>query len=147
MGEARFAGQEGSFTLLNSTTGEQLLPDMHIESISASFLKEMVIKRYIGQIGPEVRSFDDGYELGVKFDPHNAITLVAFVTLCQAKAQGKINDEFAAQMKLVSPTGGTCRIVYRDVHWDSSPISLGGQHELLNKEIKGRGRTFKITRE
>jgi hypothetical protein len=146
MAESRTSGQEASFTVLDATTGVQQIPDALIESFSFTSLAEEVKKKYLGQVGPTIRTFYDGYELSFKFDPNNAASIVAFVSLVVAKQKGQIADEFAFSAKFGSPTGGKWRIRFLDVQFGGQSFSLAGQHELLGADIKGTGNKFTIER-
>jgi hypothetical protein len=132
--------------LLDATTAEQLLPDIHFESLAWSALAEVVKKRYIGQKGPAVRSFSDGYDISIKFDPNNAAALVVWVRLVLAKQNNEINDEFAAAAKFGSPNGGQFRVRFLEIQWDTQSFNLANQHELLSSDIKGTGSKFTIER-
>jgi hypothetical protein len=140
----RFAGQEGALSLLNSTTGDQLMPDLAFESVEVSFPFEVVTKQYIGETGPDHREFSNGYEIKVKFAPTNADQLATIANAMIAKAQGKSNDEFMAQFKAASPDGGTLLITCRDIRWEGLPLNLAGRLEFLMGDLNGKGKKSKI---
>jgi hypothetical protein len=140
----RFAGQEGALSILNSTTGDQLMPDLAFESCSVKFPFEVVTKQYIGEIGPDHREFSNGFEISVKFAPTSADQLATLLNLMLAKAQGKSNDEFLAQFKAISPDGGTLLITCRDIRWEGLPLDLAGRLDFLMGELNGKGKKAKV---
>lgn len=144
MGALRYAGQEGSLTLINSTTQEQQLPSLNLESCSFGFPFELTKKQFIGEIGPVYREFADGYEAEFKFEPSDADEIVAYVNAVKAKAEGASTDEFAIQMRFASPDGPTLQVTFRDAHFEGLPFELGGRTEFLTGTHKVKGKTYKI---
>jgi hypothetical protein len=140
----RYAGQEGSLVLINSTSQDQLLPTIGLESTSFGFPFELTKKQFIGQIGPDYREFADGWELEFKFEPANAEEVVAYVNAIKAKAEGKSVDEFAAQLLFASPDGPTLQITFRDGHFEGLPFELSGRTEFLTGTHRMKGKIYKI---
>jgi hypothetical protein len=140
----RLAGQEGALSLLNTTTQDELLPALNLLSIKANFPFELVKREYIGETGPDYREFGDGYELEVEAEPDDADQIAAYLNAITAKAQGKSQDEFAAQMRLASPDGGTLQVTFRDIHWEGLPLDLGSRTDFLKLSLKGKGKVFKV---
>lgn len=140
----RYAGQEGSLTLINSTTQEQLLPTINLESTSFGFPFELTKKQFIGKTGPTYREFADGWELEFKFEPDNADEIVAYANAVKAKAEGASTDEFAFQVRFASPDGPTLQITFRDGHFEGLPFELGGRTEFLTGTHKVKGEVYKI---
>lgn len=140
----RYAGQEGSLTLINTTTQEQLLPTIGLESSSFGFPFELTKKQFIGELGPDYREFADGWELEFKFEPTNAEEIVAYVNVVKAKAEGKSTDEFAVQIRFASPDGPTLQITFRDGHFEGLPFEQAGRTEFLTGTHRMKGKTYKI---
>lgn len=140
----RYAGQDGTLVLLNTTTQAQLLPGLNIASINFGFPFELLKKTYIGQIGPQYREFDDGYELEWKFDVHDAGLLVAYANAVKGKARGESNLEFAAMIRYVALDAPTLQVVFRDMHWEGLPFESGGQRELLSATHRTKGAEYLI---
>lgn len=140
----RYAGQEGSLTLINSTTQDQLLPTINLESTSFGFPFELTKKQFIGKTGPTYREFADGWELEFKFEPDNADEIVAYANAVKAKAEGASTDEFAFQVRFASPDGPTLQITFRDGHFEGLPFELGGRTEFLTGTHKVKGEVYKI---
>lgn len=140
----RFAGQEGSLTLINATTQEQLLPTLNLESVTFGLPFELTKKQFIGRTGPVYREFADGWELEYKFEPDQAEEIVAYVNAAKAKAEGKSTDEFAYQVRFASPDGATLQITFRDGHFEGLPFEMGGRTEFLTGTHRSKGDVYKI---
>lgn len=140
----RYTGENGEITLLNSTTGEQLLPSMAIESFDFNFPFDLVQKDFIGNNGPTFREFADGYEFNFKLQPNNGAEVVDYVNALKAKAEGTSADEFAAQVRLKSPGLPTIQVTFRDMHFSGNPFSVGGRKEFLTLDQKTKGTNYKI---
>jgi hypothetical protein len=140
----RYAGQEGSLTLINTTTQDQLLPSIGLESTSFSFPFELTQKQFIGEIGPDYREFANGWELEFKFEPTAAEEIVAYVNAIKAKAEGTSTDEFAVQLRFASPDGSTLQVTFRDGHFEGLPFELGGRTEFLTGTHRMKGKFYKI---
>lgn len=140
----RYAGQEGSLTLINSTTQEQLLPTVNLESTNFGFPFELTKKQFMGDIGPTYREFADGWELEFKFEPDNADEIVAYANVVKAKAEGKSTDEFAFQVRFACPDGPTLQVTFRDGHFEGLPFEMGGRTDFLTGTHKVKGKTYKI---
>lgn len=140
----RYAGQEGSLTLINATTQEQLLPSIGLESTSFGFPFELTKKQFIGRTGPDYREFADGWELEFKFEPQQADELVDYVLAVKAKAKGETTTEFAVQLRFASPDGPTLQITLRDGHFEGLPFELSGRSEFLTGTHRMKGDEYKI---
>jgi hypothetical protein len=140
----RYAGQEGALVLINSTTQEQKLPSMAIESTSFGFPFELTKKQFIGELGPDYREFADGYELEFKFEPTDADEVVDYVNAIKAKAEGRSTDEFAAQLRYASPDGSTLQITFRDLHWEGLPFEQASRTDFLTGTHRCKGKVYKI---
>ena len=140
----RYAGQEGTLTLINSTTQEQLLPSLNLESCSFGFPFELTKKQFMGEIGPTYREFADGWELEYKFELDQADQVVAYVNAIKAKAEGKSTDKFAFQVRFASPDGPTLQITFRDGHFEGLPFEMGGRTEFLTSTHRAKGAPYKI---
>ncbi len=143
MSDTRFAGQEATLSIVNTTTGDPLIADVLLESATVTLPFDVVKKQYMGEIGPRYRMFADGWEADIKVAPTSAPQMVELANLLVAKASGLIQDEIALQMKYVSPTGAF-RIVLRDGACDGIPLDTGGGHEFLESGLKWKGQQFKI---
>lgn len=143
-GGLRFAGEEGVISVLNTTTGDQQMPDINIESATVTLALELTMKQFIGDLGPTFREFYNGYELELKLQPNDPAQLVAFMNAVIAKAQGLINDEFAVSFKAVSPDRGAFRVTCRDLHWDSLPLDLPSRTDFLTLTLKAKGNVCKF---
>lgn len=142
----RFSGQETAIVLLNSTTGDQLLPDILAKDLNFSIKTEEKTDSYLGQVGPTIDTFYDGYEFTLNHDPRSAVTLVEFMNIIIAKLQRQILDEFAVRAKFGSPDAGNFAVTFVDVKWSSPSFTMGGQKDLLAKSIKGMGNKLTFQR-
>lgn len=141
----RFAGQEEVLSLINSTTGDPMLPDVGVEQSKVGFPLVLVKKDFLGEIGPDYREFGDGYEVSFKFQHSDADSAVSYLNQVLAKAQGASVDEFALSMKFVSPVGGTFRVVLLDLHFENvGDLDMGSRTNLMDSEMKAKGKKFKI---
>lgn len=140
----RFAGQENALTLVNSTTNDQLIPDMNLESCTVTLKFDLVQKQYMGEIGPDYREFADGAEVEFKFAHNDALQSVTLLNALLARAQGKSTDEFAIASKYVSPDAGSFRVILRDLHFSDIPLDLSGRKEFLMSTIKASCKIVKI---
>ena len=141
----RFAGQEAVLSLINSTTGDALIPDVGVESSKVSFPLVLTKKDFFGELGPDFREFGDGFEVSFKFEHVDADSAVSMLNQILAKAQGASVDEFALSMKYVSPDGGAFRVVLLDLHFENvGDLDLGGRTDFLMSELKAKGKKFKI---
>lgn len=142
----RYSGQPGesSLTLINTTTQEQLLPSMALESVTVTLPLELVEKNYIGEVGPDFREFGKGYEVEFKMAHTDAGETVALVNAIKAKAEGKSVEEFALQTRYFSPGGATYQITLRDLHFEGIPFELGGRTDFLMSTIKAKGKNYKV---
>lgn len=134
----RFAGQEGKLSVIDSTTGDEVMPDLAFESVSIGTSFEIVTKQYIGETGPDHREFANGGDIKIKFAPTSAEKLATLANLMIAKAEGKSNDEFMAQFTASSPDGGTLLATCRDIHWEGLPLDLAGRLEFLMGDLNGK---------
>lgn len=144
MGKQRFAGQEGSVTVVDSTTGDALLADISVESFNVHLPFDVTKKDFIGEVGPDFREFSDGYEVELKVEHNDAAQTVDFINAIVAKARSESLDEFAASLKYVSPDGGAFRVILQDIHWEGPPLELAGRKEFLASTLKGKGKVFKV---
>lgn len=140
----RYAGQEGALVLINSTTQEQLLPTLNLESTSFGLPFNLTKKDFIGDLGPTYREFPDGWECEFKFEPNEAEEVAAYVNAIKAKAEGESVDEFAIQLRFASPDGSTLQITFRDAHFEGLPFDLGGRTEFLTGTHRCKGKVYKI---
>ena len=139
----RFAGQESKLALVNSTTQDPILPDIAVVSMTGTLKNELVKRNFLGETGPDHREFADGYELEIEVEITDAAQIVTFINAMQAKAKGKSNDQFSASTKYVSPDGGSFRLVFPDLRWDSTPMNMGGRTDFLKTTLKASGKTWK----
>ena len=139
----RFAGQESKLAIVNSTTQDPIMPDIAAISMNAMLKQELVKRDFLGETGPDYREFADGFDIEIEVELTSAAQIVAFVNAMQAKAKGKSNDQFASSMKYVSPDGGSFRLAFPDVRWDTTPLNLGGRKDFLKTTLKGSGKTWK----
>src|SRR5260221_7404752 len=100
----RLAGQEASVAIINVSTGDQAMPDVLSEKWSFSILSDIVQKLFIGDIGPQFRSFSNGYEGTISLQYNSAEQMVAFYNAIIAKNAGSINDIFSVSGR-VNPPG------------------------------------------
>jgi hypothetical protein len=143
----RYAGQEGTLTLLDATTQEELLASIGLESIMFAFPMELTETQFLGDNeGPEFREFPMGYELEFKFQPNDAAQLVAYANLIRDRAQGKpdSNHIFAAQVRFASPDGPTLQVTFADLHWEGLPFDMGGRTNFLTGTHRCKGKKYKI---
>lgn len=141
----RYAGQDASASCVNSTTGDQLLPDMNIESIRFGFPFELTKKEFIGETGPTFREFADGWEAEIKFEPNDSGQIVAWANALKAKAESASADEFFLALRFNSPDAGSFRIVLQDAHFEAGPEGdIGSRTEFLASTIKAKGKSYKI---
>ena len=141
----RYAGQDAVVACMNSTTGDQMLPDMNIESISFSFPFELTKKEFIGENGPTFREFADGWEAEIKFEPNDPDQVVAWANALKAKAESASSDEFFIPLRFNSPDTGSFRVVLKDAHFELGlDGQLGGRTDFLTSTIKAKGKTYKI---
>jgi hypothetical protein len=140
----RYAGQEAALTLINTSTQDQLLPSIGLESTSFAFPFELTQKQFIGEIGPDYREFANGWEVEFKFEPTIAEEIVAYVNAVKRKAEGASNEEFAVQLRFASPDGSTLQITLRDGHFEGLPFDLGGRTEFLTGTHRMKGKFYKI---
>lgn len=141
---SRLAGQEGALTLINSTTQEQMMPSLFLESVTVTFPFEVVTKQFIGETGPTHRAFGNGYEVEFKIEHDNAAEVVAMANAILAKVQGLSTDEFALQTRYRNADGDVLQITLRDLVFEGIPFELGGRTDFLTSSIKAKGKTFKI---
>lgn len=144
MSDGRFAGREGVIVLLNSTTGDGILPDVNVESWTIEPLVELTEHAFTGEIGPHFRPFSKGYSLKVKVQYNNVAQFVAFYNLMKARLEGANSDEFAAGLKCRSDLGEAMRFTCRDLQPESLPAELGGQTEFLSGDLSFKGRDYKV---
>lgn len=136
-GGLRFAGQEGGLTCVNSTTKEEQIPSINVESISTTIDLEKVKKQFIGRTGPAYRTFADGASFEFKIEHTDAEETAAYLNAMKAKHEGKSNDEFALQWRVESVDGGTLQITLFDLAFDPFDLTLGGRTSVLESTIKG----------
>ena len=136
----RFAGQEAALTVVNSTTNDQLCPDIFLESSTVTLKIDLVQKQYMGEIGPEYREFADGAEVELKLEHTDAQQSVALLNAIVARAQGKSTDEISVAMKYVSLDAGSFRVI----RFSDIPLDLSGRKEFLMSTLKASCKTFKI---
>lgn len=139
----RFAGQESKLAIVNSTTQDPIMPDIATVSMNAMLKQELVKRDFIGETGPDYREFADGYDIEIEVELTNAAQIVTFINAMQAKAKGLSNDQFGGSMKYSSPDGGSFRLVFPDIRWDTTPLNLGGRKDFLKTTLKGSGKTWK----
>lgn len=138
----RFSGMEGSVTLLNNTTGDALVPDIHVVSYDFTAEYELTEQDFIGEIGKEYREFYVGYSLKITVQPNLASQIVALANLFKAKGQGANIDEISAGLKYVSPDGGSFRIVCRDLHTAPQPMKMGGRTKFAENDLDFKGKLW-----
>ena len=144
MSDGRFTGQQGSLVLQDITTGDAILPDVHIESWTFAVEIELTEKAFIGEVGPTFREFAKGYSLELKVEYNDAAQVVAWINAMQARLSGASSDEIASSLKYTSRDGQAFRVTCRDLHIESNPFELGGQTEFLSGTIKFKGNQYAV---
>lgn len=142
--DGRFAGQQGSLVLLDSTSNDAILPDVNVESWTFEPQIELTEKAFVGEVGPVFREFSKGYSLELKVEYNDAAQAVAWINLMKARLEGASSDEFAAGLKYTSLAGDAFRVTCRDLHIESNPFELGGQMDFLSGTVKFKGNQYKV---
>lgn len=135
-GNTRFAGQEGVVALVNSTSQEALLADVGVKSWNFGAPFSITEEEFIGETGPKLREFADAITLELEVSWAGAEQTANYLAAMLAKARGASTDEFQAALKYRSLTGGTFRIVLRDLHSEGVPIDTRGRKEFTNGTLR-----------
>lgn len=143
MADKRFAGQEARLDLINSSTQDPLLAEVHLVSLNWTSEIELVKRDFFGRTGPVYREFADGYSVEAELELNDAAQIVLFLNFIQGRGKGLQTDTIQLSCQYVNPFGEGFRVVFPETAFEPIALNLGGRKDFLKTTLKGKGETWK----